>query len=67
MKTIKIADGITATLTNKTYNAMTEYKAESEKLNRWKQSALEDRDYGDYMYYDHLEDELEDKFAWLWN
>lgn len=66
MKTIKISEGVTATLTNKTYKAMREYEAETEKLNRWKDSAFSERDWGDYEYYCVLQEKLDEKFAWLW-
>lgn len=66
MKTIVIAEGITATLTNKTYNAMCDYKKRSEELSRWQESAFEERDWGDYDYYGVLAMRLEEEYEWLW-
>jgi hypothetical protein len=66
MKKIAIAEGITANLTNKTYSAMVEYYEESDKLNRWQESAYSERDWEDLEYYYMLENKLEEKFQWLW-
>ncbi len=66
MKNIVIAEGITATLTNRTYNAMCEYYALQEKYSRWYESAYEERDWGDMAYYDETMREIEDKYSWLW-
>ena len=66
MKTIIISEGITATLTNATYNAMCEYKKRLEELRRWQESAYEERDWGDYDYYCVLEMRLVGEYEWLW-
>ena len=66
MKTITIAEGITATLTNHTYNAMCEYYALQEKYSSWYESTYEERDWGDMAYYDETMREIEDKYSWLW-
>lgn len=66
MKNIVIAEGITATLSNKTYNAMCEYNARTEQLSQWMESAFNDRDWGDYEHYSHLQEQLDIEFSWLW-
>lgn len=66
MKNITISEGITATLTNKTYNAMCDYKERSEELRRWQESAYNERDWGDYEYYGVLQMRLDDEYSWLW-
>lgn len=66
MRKIQIAEGVTATLTEKTYKAMREYEAESDKLRRWQHSAYEERDWGEWEHYNELSRQLDEKFAWLW-
>lgn len=66
MKNITIAEGITATLTNRTYNAMCDYKERFDTLSRWSDSAFEERDWGDYNYYHNELCKLEDEYEWLW-
>lgn len=66
MKTIIIAEGITATVTERTYCAIQTYYKESEKLNRWICSAINDHDWGDMYYYYNLQDKLEQEYEWLW-
>lgn len=66
MKNITIAEGITATLTNRTYNAMCDYKERTQELDQWRRSAFNDKDWGDYDYYCHLQEELDSKYEWLW-
>lgn len=66
MKNITIAEGITATLTNRTYNAMCDYKARYEQLSQWEDSAYADHDWGEYMHYGEELRKLDDEYSWLW-